>query len=114
MGVTCDRDATRYKMMGYYPQRRRRSQLAGIIILLAFLVVTGMFILIGFTALGAIFSQFNGMTGMLNTRALSVYNFLRSTVVNVFSLMSIMVMLATVGAVITAIFALNRGGSNEG
>jgi len=72
-----------------------------------------MYILIGFVALGAIFSKFDGMTSMLNTPALAVYNFLRSTVVNVFSLLGIMIMLGTLGAIVTAIFALNQSGSGD-
>lgn len=102
--------------MGYQypPQRpRKQSQIAGIVILMAFLIVSAIFILISFTALGAIFSKFDVMTNMLTTPALNVYDFLRSTVVNVFSLLAIIIMLSVLGAIISAIFALNQSGTNE-
>lgn len=87
--------------------------MAGLIIFASMIIVVAMFVLIGFTAVGAVISAFDKDVSILPAPALSTYNFLKTVMGNVFPLMATLIIVAAIGAVIAATFGLGGGGREE-
>lgn len=96
-----------------YPEGRRVSRLGGIILMAAMVVLIGMLILVSFVTLGAIFSAMDKMTYMLSATPYAVYNSLRNTVSSTFAILATLIMITSVGALIAAIFMMNKPGGGD-
>lgn len=66
-------------------------------------------IMVGFLTLGAVISTFDHDTANLNAQALAVYNALKTAATSAFALATTMILIAAVGTLVIAIFALREG-----
>jgi hypothetical protein len=99
-----------------YPRPRRVSKLSGILIFGALVVFLAIAILTALLVLGSLFSGFDTLTGMLPSGPqnwLQLYNTLKTTLSGVFPLLAVMMLIASVGVLVVAIFSLSGGGSED-
>jgi uncharacterized protein involved in cysteine biosynthesis len=118
--ITSDvRDATRMALVsvnGYQQQPRRVSRLAGILVFGAFIIYLAIAILVALGILGSIFSSFDQLTNMLPSNPnnwLGLFNALKTTTANVFPLLTTMMIIASIGVLVAAIFRLASPGSED-
>jgi len=112
-------DATRIALAfvnGYQQRPRRVSRLAGILVFGAFIIYLAIAILVALGILGSIFSSFDQLTNMLPSNPnnwLGLFNALKTATANVFPLLSVMMIIASIGVLVAAIFRLASPGPEE-
>jgi hypothetical protein len=90
--------------------------LSGILIFGALVVFLAIAILTALLVLGSVFSGFDTLTGMLPSGPqnwVGLYNTLKTTLSGVFPLLAVMMLVASIGVLVIAIFSLSSGGGNE-